>query len=179
MTDESKAKLIEGLNNEYFKLVEIVGEFDKNLLIVKGWGVTFSLVTLAGGFQQEHFGLFLVACISSLAFWIIEGTIKRHQMRFYFRMREIEVLNFELAKSSLSDGSQISNLQIDWGWKIASDYYTGKKTGAPPAPERYRKNPPYSFIWFFPHVAMPHILIVILGAILFILGLYGVINFPL
>jgi len=179
MSDESTTKLIEGLNNEYYKLVGIVGDFDKNLLIIKGWGVTFSLVALAGGFQQEHYGLFLIACISGLAFWIIEGAIKRHQMRFYVRMREIEVINFELTKSILSDGSEVSTPQIDWSWRIAKEYFTGKYTGVPPHPKRYEKNPSYSLVWFFPHVAMPHIVIVIAGGILFILGFSGGLNFPL
>lgn len=179
MSNESKDGLIKGMNDEYYKLLGIVVEFDKNLLIVKGWGVTFSLVALAGGFQQEHFGLFLVACISALAFWVIEGTIKRHQMRYYFRMREIEVINFELTQRTLPDKSKISTPQIDWNWKIANDYYTGKRKGTPPAPKRYLKTLSYSFVWFFPHVAMPHALVVILGGILFVLGLYGVINFPL
>ena len=179
MSRESREGLIKGLNDEYYKLLEIVGEFDKNLLIVKGWGVTFSLVALAGGFQQEHFGLFLVACISALAFWIVEGTIKRHQMRYYFRMREIEVINFELMQKTLPDKSKISTPQIDWSWKIANDYYTGKRKGTPPVPARYQKTLSYSYVWFFPHVAMPHALVVIFGGTLFVLGLYGVINFPL
>ena len=179
MSRQSREDLIKGLNDEYYKLLGIVGEFDKNLLIVKGWGVTFSLAALAGGFQQEHFGLFLVACMSALAFWVIEGTIKRHQMRFYFRMREIEVVNSELAQTTLSDQSKMSTPRIDWSWKIANDYYTGKRTGVPPSPTRYNKNLSYSFVWFFPHVALPHALIVIFGGTLFVLGLYGVINFPL
>jgi len=179
MSKESKEDLTKALNDEYYKLLGIVGEFDKNLLIVKGWGVTFSLVALAGGFQQEHFGLFLVACMSALAFWIIEGTIKRHQMRFYVRMREIEIINFELTKTTLPDQSEASSPLIDWSWKLASDYYTGRRTGALPSPMRYQKNLSYSFVWFFPHVAMPHALIVIFGGTLFVLGLYGVLNFPL
>jgi hypothetical protein len=179
MKDESKAKLLEGLSNEYYKLVGIVGDFDKNLLIVKGWGVTFSLVALAGGFQQQHYGLFLIACISGLAFWIIEGAIKRHQFRYYVRMREIEVISFELARSTLPDGSEVSTPQIDWGWQIAKKYITGKYSGAPPHPKRYEKYSAYTVIWLYPHIALPHILIVIAGAILFIIGFSGRLNFPL
>ena len=179
MPSKSPEDLTKGFNEEYYKILGIVGELDKNLLIVKGWGVTFSLVALAGGFQQEHYGLFLVGCMSALAFWIIEGTIKRHQMRYYFRMREIEVFNSELAKTTLPDKSKISTPQIDWSWRIASDYYLGKRSGIPPSPTRYQKNLSYSLAWFFPHVALPHVLIVIFGGILFALGLYGVINFPL
>lgn len=35
------------LSTEYYKLFEIVNEFDKRLLTVKGWGVTVSLLALA------------------------------------------------------------------------------------------------------------------------------------
>jgi hypothetical protein len=179
MSDESTAKLIEGLNYEYYKLLGIVGEFDKNLLIIKGWGVTFSLVALAEGFKEKHYGIFLIAFISGLAFWIVEGVTKRHQMRFYVRMREIEVIISELTKSTLSDGTKVSTPQIDWGWKIAKDYFLGESSGVPPLPIRYEKSPAYSFVWFFPHVAMPHVVIVIAGGILFILGIFGRLEFPL
>ena len=46
---------------EYYRLADIVAGFDQRLLTVKSWGVTFSLATLALGFQQDHYGLFLVA----------------------------------------------------------------------------------------------------------------------
>lgn len=36
---------------EYYRLADIVASFDQRLLTVKSWGVTFSLATLALGFQ--------------------------------------------------------------------------------------------------------------------------------
>ena len=38
-----------------------------------------ALATLALGFQQDHYGLFLVAAAGGLAFWLIEGSVKLHQ----------------------------------------------------------------------------------------------------
>lgn len=76
---------------EYFALVKVVSDFDQRLLTIKSWGVTLSLVALGLGFQYSAYGFFLVAAASSLAFWIIEGAVKRHQMRHDPRMREIEI----------------------------------------------------------------------------------------
>ncbi len=82
----------EVLIREYYAIFETVNDFDKRLMTIKGLGVTLSLAALAGGFQFGHYGLFLVGAISGLAFWLIEGVVKKHQMRFYRRMREIEVI---------------------------------------------------------------------------------------
>ena len=76
---------------EYFALVKSVSDFDQRLLTVKSWGVTLSLAALGFGFQYRSYGMFIVAAASSLAFWSLEGEMKRHQMRHYPRMREIEV----------------------------------------------------------------------------------------
>jgi hypothetical protein len=76
---------------EYFALVKAVDDFDQRLITVKGWGVSLSLVAFGLGFQYSAYGFFLVAAVSSLAFWLIEGIIKRFQMRHYVRMRDIEV----------------------------------------------------------------------------------------
>src|SRR5215207_7707327 len=46
------------------------------------------------GFQYAHYGHFLVAALSELGFWIIEAIMKRHQMRFCLRMRDIEVRQY-------------------------------------------------------------------------------------
>jgi hypothetical protein len=67
------------LQTEYGKLVDIVSAFDQRLLTIKGWGVTLSLASLGVGFQQNHYGPFLVAAASGLASWLLEATTKSHQ----------------------------------------------------------------------------------------------------
>src|SRR5438309_8985306 len=99
------------LSKEYFALVDIVKDFDQRLLTIKGWGVTLSLAALGFGFQYQHYGLFLVAAISAFTFWAIESMTKKHQMRHYVRIREIEVLALELKSGTLSD---ILTPQINW-----------------------------------------------------------------
>lgn len=83
--------------DEYFALVKSVADFDQRLLTVKGWGVTLSLAALGLGFQYRAHGFFLIAAASSLAFWVIEHAGKRHQMRHYVRIREIEVNQYRRA----------------------------------------------------------------------------------
>lgn len=61
-------RLHDDLQAEYAKLTEIVSAFDQRLLTIKGWGVTLGLASLGLDFQQEHYGLFLVAAVSGLAF---------------------------------------------------------------------------------------------------------------
>jgi len=46
------------------------------------------------GFQYAHYRYYLVAALSGLGFWIIEAIVKRHQMRFYLRMRDIGVRQY-------------------------------------------------------------------------------------
>ncbi len=169
----------ESLSTEYYKLFETVNEFDKRLLTVKGWGVTVSLLALAWGFQDQHYGLFLVAAISGAAFWLLEAVVKQHQMNYYVRMREIEVINFQLSSVHLPEGSEASSPQIDWSWDNAKEYFEGSRTDPLPAPKRRGKRTSYLLSWILPHVSFPHVVSVIAGAVLFGLGVSGSLGMPL
>lgn len=92
------------LREEYYRLSAIVDGFDQRLLTIKGWGVTLSLASIGIGFQQDHYGLFLVATHSGLGFWIIEAVTKMHQMRFYPRMGDIEYACYQLYRVETSEG---------------------------------------------------------------------------
>ncbi len=109
---------------EYFKLVDLVTASDQRILTIKGWGVTLSLASLGLAFQQEHYGLFLVAAVSALAFWIVEGTTKFHQMRYYSRMRDIEYAAFELYGRESPTGV-VSSPLIDRSWHTAKPRVSG------------------------------------------------------
>jgi hypothetical protein len=162
----------DALAREYFALVDIVKEFDRNLLTVKGWAATVSIAALGLGFKEGHYGIFLVALLGGFSFWTIDAALKLHQMRYYLRMREIEVIT----AGSRPTGSP---LQIDWTWSIAPDYFLGKREGPPPPPTRYtRQRLPYLF-WLLPHVALPHAIAVVAGAGLFKLGADGSLGFPI
>jgi hypothetical protein len=153
---------------EYFALVKAVDDFDQRLITIKGWGVTLSLVALGLGFQYSAYGFFLVAAASSLAFWLIEGTVKRHQMRHYPRMREIE-LNRYVAEGASAKAT--SSPRIDWSWQRAAAILSGKVTAgsqvavSPSAPSLF-----YRLSWVLPHVALPHVITFAIGIVLFLLG---------
>jgi hypothetical protein len=155
---------------EYFTLVRSVSEFDQRLLTVKSWGVTVSLAVLGFGFQYRSWGLFLVAAASSLAFWSLEGTIKRHQMRYYPRMREIEVQRYLRAAGP---DRAFSAPRIDWSWARADRLLRGLPTDPASPPEPSTPSTSYGRAWLLPHVAMPHLITFLLGVVLFGLGYLG------
>jgi hypothetical protein len=161
------------LRVEYWKLADTVAVFDQRMMTVKGWGVTLSLAALAWGFEKDHYGLFLIASLSSAGFWAIEGLFKRHQMRSYVRMRDIEVTLWEAAAEPLPDGAMVSSPLVDWAWKLANDYYAGKKLGVLPKPERYGERGSYKRTWTFGSIALPHVIAFVAGLTLFVLSAIG------
>jgi hypothetical protein len=165
----------EALLREYYEVFHAVDESDKRLLTVKGWGVTLSMAVLAWGFQYAHYGLFLVAALSGLAFWLIEGVLKRHQMRHYLRMRDIEVLQYR----SVDEGEKdFSSPRIDSTWDEADKYYrTGKrKDPLTKADHANKSRESYRWAWFFPHICLPHVVSVVAGVVLLWLGISGLLG---
>jgi hypothetical protein len=157
----------DALLREYYALLDVVRDFDKNLLTVKGWGATVGLAALGAAFQTRNYAAFLVACMSGIAFWAIEAAMKRHQMRYYPRMREIEVARFQP-----SDPIK-STPQIDSSWSNAPDPERGARTI-----DRYHGGAWRTwFFWLGVHVCMPHILSILAGAAFFIAGYNGTLRF--
>jgi hypothetical protein len=156
---------------EYFALMKTLTDSDQRLLTVKGWGVTLSLVALGLGFQYRAYGFFVIAAISSLAFWIIEHAGRRHQMRHYVRMREIEVNRYE--RSADADKSR-SSPRIDWSWHVAPAILRGEAERLDQLQvEPRQKNPWYTLAWLMPHVALPHALTLLVSAVLVLQGING------
>ena len=156
------------LLKEYYNIFDTVNDFDKRLLTVKGWGVTLSLAALGWGFQYKHYGLFLVAALSGLAFWLIEGTMKRHQMRYYIRMREIEIRQYD--RITEENTKILSSPRIDSSWNYARKIYWGKEISDSRPLEVKGLKLSYLFAWFMPHVALPHIISFVAGLLLFYYG---------
>ena len=177
--DRDLGRLHDDLQAEYAQLVDIVSAFDQRLLTIKGWGVTLSLASLGLGFQQNHYGLFLVAAVSGLAFWLVEATTKMHQMRYYPRMGDIEFIAYELFQVPTPSGPASSPL-VDWGWytarlRVRRLKHPDRRKLNPREPQPWpetgegRSAPP----WLFPHVMLPHLVAVLMGTVLFVLGLLG------
>ncbi|WP_250037934.1 hypothetical protein [Paractinoplanes maris] len=157
--------LRQDLGTEHQGLLKIVSEFDGRLMIVKGWSVTLSLAGLGLGFQTGHYALFAIAAATALGFWFIDAQVKRHQMHYYARMRDIEVAAYHLNHQTV-DGVGVSAPLVDWYWG-----YTGAGPDFrldPPqrrTPEEVRKM--LAQAPWMPHVFLPHAVAVLLGIVLF------------
>lgn len=167
MTPREQA-LREDLTREYYALVDAVAGVDGRLMIVKGWSVTLSLAALGLGFQQQHYALFALGAATAAAFWFLDGLMKGHQVRYYSRMRDIEVAAYELNAVALGDLGRVSSPRIDVAWgfrgqKGQPDPRTGPLERR--TPEQVRLLLLARFV--LPHVMFPHAVAVLLGATLF------------
>jgi hypothetical protein len=136
------------LSKEYFEIVRIISDFDQRLLMIKGWGVTLSLAIIVLGIQRKSREILLVAAISSMSFWLLEGITKGHQMRYYPRMQELEVACYE----------KLGGPHIDASWMDATSAIPGAYSAPPDNKRRTRLWLEYSGRWFLPAVTLPHAL---------------------
>lgn len=139
--------------DEYYAILKVVSEYDSRYLTIKEWSVTVSLAGLGLGFIQDQRWLFLLAAISALSFWTIEALAKQHQMRYYRRMRDIEVTS--------GGGSP----QIDWAWANATN-----SNSAPGVPRARTGNEMSRLVltsFWLPWVFLPHLPGVAVGVVLF------------
>ena len=156
--------------DEYFALVKSVADFDQRLLTVKGWGVTLSLVALGLGFQYRAYGYFLIAAASSLAFWIVEHAAKRHQMRHYVRIREIEVNQY---LRSADPDKPFSSPRMDWSWHTARKVLGGLGEQHTKPVKHRGPNKWFGVAGLLPHVALPHAITLAVGLYFFHRGYEG------
>ncbi|HEY7044693.1 MAG TPA: hypothetical protein VH419_13575 [Nocardioidaceae bacterium] len=161
--------LRQDLNTEYYAIVRIVGEFDGRLLTMKSWSVTLSLAAIGLGFQQSHYALFALAAGSAVAFWLVEAITKRHQMRYYPRMREIEVDTFGLNRLQV-DGVDASAPRIDWAWTDAGRAGHHKSRARPTVLTDGEITRMLHHTFWMPHVCIPHAVAVVVGVALFAMG---------
>lgn len=192
--------LREDLTKEYYAVLEVVLNFHGRLITVKGWSVTLSLAALGLGFQQRHYVLFLLGAVTGAAFWWLDARMTRFQYRYFTRLREIEYTAYLINRVPLdyTDGPrEISAPRINLTWRFKG-YPVNKDTGKPlprrrpwwQAPRRgtelaswydWRADEPYRqkpqdiyrdlrHCWWWPSVALPHVVAVVLGVGLFILA---------
>jgi hypothetical protein len=174
VTRHDSERLLEDLNREYYAIVDVVSGFDQRLMVLKAWSVTVTLAGLGLAFQWGHYTFFALAAATGLAFWYLDSLIKRHQLRHYLRMRDIEVAAFQLNNVKLHDGTVLSAPRPDWSaefpigpieWDWRSDLPLPRK---PETTKRLMRLTPW-----LPNVALPHIVAVLLGLALFIAAVVG------
>ncbi len=167
------------LSAEYYALLDVVSAFDQRLIVVKGWSVTLSLATLGIGFQQGQPALFGLAAATALVFWVLDALTKRHQMRYYARMRDIEVAAAHLNRLQLEgDGLPpitTSAPLIDWSWGFPGRPDEGDWRDQSPSrrtADNVRRN--LRRAPWMAHVALPHVLAVFLGVALMVGAAAGI-----
>lgn len=164
---------------EYAEITRTVSEFDGRLITIKSWSVTLSLAGIGLGFQQQHWALFALAAATGTCFWMIEAMTKRHQVRYYPRMRQIEAWSAASSVAMIA-GLQVSAPRIDWAWTAA-----GKKDPATALNDVPREMTSVEIqrmrrqTFWLPHVFIPSALAVPVGLALAVLAALGVLDIPL
>jgi len=130
------------LKDEYFHIQKEIEGYDQKSLSVKAWSVTVGITGIASAFHQGVPALLLVAAVASLLFWTIEVYWKVFQNSFYPRVRRIE-------KYFRTGNGAIAPLQMTKSWYGAF--------------EKIKADRSYLKIAFYPHVFLPHLLVVLGG----------------
>lgn len=168
LTDREK-RLLDDLGKEYYALVDAVAGVDGRLMTVKGWSVTLSLAALGLGFQQGHYALFGLGAATAAAFWFLDGLMKGHQLRYYPRMRDIEVAACELNSVESDTLQEVSAPRVDSMWSYRIKRGDTMWRNHPPErrdPAAVRRLRGARFV--LPNVMFPHMLAVALGVTLFL-----------
>jgi hypothetical protein len=165
-----ESALREDLGKEYYAILGVVSEYDGRLMTIKGWSVTLSLAGLGLGFQQQHYALFALAAATALAFWYVDALMKGFQLRYYWRMRDIEVAAFQINAVLLNGLGRQSAPRIDMSWG-----YKGRKgEESPRVPVRRSARNVHTLLQrrlWMPQVLLPHMVAVVIGVVLFVVAL--------
>lgn len=135
------------LRAEYLHLQSTIEGFDNKALTIKAWSITFSFAACGVAFANNAISIFLIASIASLIFWFLEASWKTFQYAHYERITEIE--NYFKNRTE-----NLIPLQITKSWHISFQKGGIKRL--------FR-------IMFWYHVYLPHLLISMIGVILFCL----------
>lgn len=142
------------LQAEYFYLQGVIEDFDSRAITIKTWSISFSLAGIGGGFASQTKVVFLVASVSALMFWILEAVWKSFQVGYYERASAIE-------SYFSGDGTLAVPFQIGSTW------FRHWEGGG---------NRSWARMMLWPHVALPHAVVVLAGLLLFVLSVLGVIE---
>jgi hypothetical protein len=142
------------LQAEYLHIQKTIEDFDSRALTIKAWSVTFGLVSIAGAFASHSYIPFLISSISTAFFWLLEIEWKLFQVSYYPR-------------SDLIEAHFRGEAKAEHPFQINSSWY---------AEWKMIKTQRVKQIALWPHVALPHVFVIILGTLLFFLSITNVIN---
>ncbi|VVP24328.1 hypothetical protein PS862_04020 [Pseudomonas fluorescens] len=142
------------LQAEYLHLQKTIEDFDSRALTIKAWSVTFGLVSIAGAFASHSYIPFLISSMSTAIFWLLETQWKLFQICYSSR-------------SSLIEEHFRGKAKVEHPFQIGSSWSTAWKAIRT---QKLKQVP----LW--PHVALPHAFVMILGILLFFLSITHVID---
>ena len=145
------SQLDSALQTEYLHLQKTIEDFDAKAMTIKAWSVTFSFSVIVGAFASHAPAVLLVAAVSALLFWFLETMWKAFQLGYYERAGA--------DRSALSRRGAVAGAhQIGASWM-----------------QRWHRTswPEIARMACWPHVALPHAVVVVVGAGLFLASLLG------
>lgn len=150
----NEEQLNAAIQTEYFYLQKTIEDFDSRALTIKAWSVTFSLVAMLAAFSSNSYIPFILSLVSSAVFWLLEVEWKIFQLCYSSRSKLIEMY--------FRGEAEIKHpLQIGSSWH--AEWETVKM-------QRVKQ------VMLWPHVALPHGLVMILGGLLFFLATIDVVS---
>jgi len=140
------------LKDEYLHLQKVIEDFDGRAVTIKAWSISFSMVAIGGALATHAPLALLVASVSAALFWLIEGFWKTFQDAYFERAYRIEAF-------FAGDGDDLVPLQISRSW-----HQRWKRSGS----RRLWR------IMSWPHVALPHAAVLLVGLVLYALHIFGI-----
>ena len=145
-------QLNSALQAEYLHLQKTIEDFDGRALTIKAWSVTFALAAIAGAFASHSRFPLLVAAVSAVIFWLLEIQWKLFQVSYYERSERIEA-HFR------------GEVTVEYPFQIGASWY---------AAWRRKRSAEFPRVASWPHVAQPHALVILMGALLYLLAEFHV-----
>jgi len=139
------------LKDEYLHIQKTIVEMDGRAVAIKIWSVSFGLASVVSAFVAKSHWVFLLSAGSICLFWLVEGFWKQFQYGFYGRSEAIE-------RHFSGEKKLTAAFQIDAHWR---EYWTS----------RSRRS--LSRVLLRPHVALPHVVILVFALTLFLAAHLG------
>ncbi len=141
------------LRDEYMKLQDIIESFDERVLTIKAWSVSFSFAAIGAAYAADGWPVLMLAGLSALLFWCIEGLWKTFQDAHYGRL-------YVLEDYFAGNSPPPAPLQIGRSW------YARWKAG---------RNRKLLRVMTWPHVWLPHGVACLLALVLLVLHFLGIV----
>jgi len=109
---------MELIAQEYFKIIDIIGQYDGLMMTIKGWLITVGMALIGYAFQQRQRSILLLVLVSAVCFSLVDAKFKEYQTSYYPRMRTIEK-----CISTKNELAACLPLQVDASWSESKVWY--------------------------------------------------------